>query len=591
MAKVQKKNELTKVNDIKMNKISIFFKRPVLKSTLKILTMEHGGFRTFKAVKNINKLFANIDLNKYTKHPDLVSYIWCICYFSKQWLAGIVSPGLIAEMAKTNEEYDNIKGEIISKSIADNNIITAPEAKATLDLISAALQGGYIVSIKDEYMDLLDDITIEDPSSIFKIIERLFKISKSLLDIQHSTNMITNKVEFNTTDPSSMKEAICTTLESLSNSSSIFRTGIKRLNTLLSPGYMNGRLYVYLGLPGAGKSIMLLKSALDARKFNPNFKPKTPGMKPAVLYITMENTFTETIERIWNMITDEPMINYSQDEVYDIMCEQLGITKILKDDVTAYTKNEDGTVEKHTAQVIEPPKSELNALLNNEKKDEKNIEIIIQYYPYKSITTDDLYTIINDLREENVEVDMLVFDYIKRIDPANPVKDNLRMELDHIVNELKALAVVEDIPVVTAHQMNRAAASIVDQAIRQGKSDVNKLVGRENVGDSWSVIETADFAATLGAEYKKGTDDKYMTINIVKRRRIDMSESEFAKFTFLAHPFAKNNGLRLIDDMNLDKVLSLQSLNSDIDIEMIGKEKVNAVSRLKTLPMSEFEEF
>ena len=590
MAKVQKKNELTKTNEIQMNKISIFFKRPVLKSILQILTMEHGGFRTFKAVKNINKLFANIDLAKYNKHPDLVAYIWCISYFSKQWLAGIVNPGLIAEMAKTNPEYDNIKGEIISKSIADTNIITAPEAKATLDMVSYALQCGYIISMKDEYINLLDDISMDDPSSMLKLMDRLFKVSKSLLDIQHTTNMITNKVEFNTSDPSSMKEAISNTLESLSNSNCIFRTGIKRLNTLLSPGYMNGRLYVYLGLPGAGKSIMLLKSALDARRFNPNFQPKTPGMKPAVLYITMENTFTETIERIWNMITDEPMINYSQDEVFDIMCEQLGITKILKDDVTAYETNEDGSKKELTAQVIEPTKSELSALINGDKKDVNNIEIIIQYYPYKSISTDDLYTVIKDLREENIEVDMLVFDYIKRIEPANPVKDNVRMELDHIINELKALAVVEDIPVVTAHQMNRAAASIVDQAVRQGKSDVNKLVGRENVGDSWSVIETADFAATLGAEYKPGTDDKYMTINIVKRRRIDMSESEFAKFTFLAHPFAKNNGLRLIDDINLDKVLSLQSLITDIDINNEDK-KTNAVPRLKAMPISEFDEF
>ena len=64
-----------------------------------------------------------------------------------------------------------------------------------------------------------------------------------------------------------------------------------------------------------------------------------------------------------------------------------------------------------------------------------------------------------------------------------------------------------------------------------------------------------------------------MTFNVVKRRRIDTTESEFAKYTYLAHPFAKNNGLRLLDDINLNKVLSLQSLSSDIDI--VSKEKAN----------------
>jgi hypothetical protein len=80
-----------------------------------------------------------------------------------------------------------------------------------------------------------------------------------------------------------------------------------------------------------------------------------------------------------------------------------------------------------------------------------------------------------------------------------------------------------------------------------------------------------------------------MELSVVKRRRIDQSEAEFAKFTYLAHPFAKNNGLRLIDDMNLDKVLSLQSLVSDIDI--IGKEKANATKRIKLIQQSDFVEY
>ena len=96
----------------------------------------------------------------------------------------------------------------------------------------------------------------------------------------------------------------------------------------------------------------------------------------------------------------------------------------------------------------------------------------------------------------------------------------------------------------------------------------------------------ADWLAIVTIEYKPGTDDKYLELNVVKRRRIDASESEFAKFTYLAHPFAKNNGLRLIDDMKLDKVLSLKSLASDIDL--INKEKTNATKRLQTMNQSEF---
>ena len=222
---------------------------------------------------------------------------------------------------------------------------------------------------------------------------------------------------------------------------------------------------------GGGKSLMLLKTALDIRKFNPNVKPKTPGMKPAVLYITMENSFTETIERIWNMTFDDPMINHEEDEAIEMICKELGIRKFVGEDTTGDIK-----VSESLADMLDE---------HDKKESDLNVEIVVQYYPYRSISTDDIYTIINDLRDENLEVCILIFDYIKRIRPATAVKDgNVKMELNRIINELKALSVLQDIPVVTAHQMNRAAAATVDAAARQGKGDVNKLVGRENVGDA-----------------------------------------------------------------------------------------------------------
>lgn len=569
-----KSGQLTKVQDVKIDKIGVFFKKSILKSIVKILTMEHGGFRTFKSVKNINRLFTNIDMGKYQNNQELQSYIWCINYISKQWLEGVIDPDVIAEMAKRQPEFDNVKGDIISTCANDPNIISAPEAKAIFDLVGEALQYGYVASLKDEYINLLDDISLDSPGAFKELVNRLFLISQSLIDIKHNTNMVANKVTFNTADPDSMKEAISQTINSLKTSNNIFKTGIRRLNTLLSPGYMNGRLYVFMGLPAGGKSLILLKSALDIRKYNPDYKPRTPGMRPCVLYITMENSFTETIERVWNMSFDDSIVNYSEEEAYEKICKELGITRILNEDVEAYNTD---TGEKLEAQLIDE---------NLEGK--TNIDIVMKYFSYREISTDDIFTIIQDLRDENMEVCALVFDYIKRIQPSVPVPDNVKLELNRIINELKALAVIGDIPVITAHQMNRTAAATVDAAARQGKGDVTKLAGRENVGDAWEVVETGDWVAIVNIEYKPGTDEKYIVINVVKRRRIDIADSEFAKYTYLAHPFAKNNGLRLIDDVPLDKVLSLQSLATDINL--VGKEKENAVPRLKSYQQSDFDE-
>ena len=574
---MSKKNKsslsLTKTENIHVDKINVFFKKSILKSILKILTMEHNGFRNIKTVKNINRLFTNMDLRKYKNSPELESYIWCINYISKQWLEGIVNIDLIAEMAKRHSEYDNIKEDIINKSILDPIIITHPEAKMIFELIGEALQFGYLISMKDEYINLLEDINTDDPSSYKQVAERLFGISQSLLDIKHNTNLVANKVTFNTADIDTIKNAVLPTMDSLQASNNIFKTGIRRLNTLLSPGYMNGRIYTYLGLPGTYKSGILLKSALDIRKYNPDFITKTPGMKPCILYITMENTFTETIERIWNMTFDDSITNYSVDEAIEKLSFELGITRIIKDDVEVKI---DG--ESKLAKLLNPINEENNV----------NIEIVMKYFSYREINTDDIFTIIHDLRDENMEVCAVVFDYLKRIRPNIPIADNVRLELDRIINEFKSIAVICDIPFITAHQLNRAAAAIVDNAIRQGKGDVTKLVGRENTGDSWSIMETSDWVGLLNIEYKTGTDEKFLIINALKRRRLDNNEYALARYTYLAHPFSKNNGLRLIDDINLDKVLSLQSLTSDIDI--VGKEKSNATPRLINMENKEFIE-
>lgn len=467
-----KKKELPKIQEININKISVFYKKSVLRSILKILTMEHSGFRTFKAVKNINKLFNNLDLSKYQNNQELLSYIWAIKYVSKQWLAGVVNVDIIVEMAKKQPDYDNIKDEIITSCINDENIISHPEAKAIFDLIGEALQFGYVASLKEEYINLLDDIDTDKPGAFKELVERLFMVSQSLIDIKHNTNLVANKITFNTADLDSVRESIAQTQASLSTSNNLLKTGIRRWNTLLSPAYMNGRLYIYLGLPGGGKSLLLVKSALDIRKYNPDYTPKTPGMRPCVLYITMENTFTETIERIWNMSFDDSIVDYTEEEALEKICNELGIDRVINENQVAYQIEDDGT------------RTPIEAQLIQESTGKTNIDIVMKYFSYREISTDDLFTIIQDLRDENMEVCALVFDYIKRIEPATPTPDNVKLELNHIINELKALAVIMDIPVITAHQMNRSAAATVDAASRQGKGDTSKLVGRENVGDA-----------------------------------------------------------------------------------------------------------
>ena len=44
------------------------------------------------------------------------------------------------------------------------------------------------------------------------------------------------------------------------------------------------------------------------------------------------------------------------------------------------------------------------------------------------------------------------------------------------------------------------------------------------------IVQSSDWLAVVNGEYKPGTDDKFMTINVLKRRRIDASEAENVDF-------------------------------------------------------------
>jgi replicative DNA helicase len=119
-------------------------------------------------------------------------------------------------------------------------------------------------------------------------------------------------------------------------------------------------------------------------------------------------------------------------------------------------------------------------------RDETDIDILIKFYPNRSIDTSDLYTIIDDLNDDNKEVIALILDYIKRIRPAERAKDE-KEELKNVTNELKNLATELDIPVISAHQLNRDGASKVDAAIESNKEDLARFVGRSNVGSAWEI--------------------------------------------------------------------------------------------------------
>ena len=210
---------------LKEDKINIVFKKSVLKSILQILLMEYQGFRNYKIIKNINQLFSNLNLEKYKYNHDLLTYIWCIKFASAQWIKGILNPDLILEAARRDSEFNETKESIMNFALTTKDSLNPEEVNLIFNLVNDGVQYGQIVSKKDDFIEQLENIDLNEAGGYRKTVSALFDISQSLLNIKYNTNLLANTTHvFNSSDSDSIKESISQTFESLEASRNIFKT-------------------------------------------------------------------------------------------------------------------------------------------------------------------------------------------------------------------------------------------------------------------------------------------------------------------------------------------------------------------------------
>ena len=550
-----------KLSELRASKLPIRIDITTLDMTIQFLYKE-GALRTRKALTNIDKLFKSLDLTIYTeKDVELTNRIWII----ERTLDGLLREGLVQgefvkNYCKLDSECDDYKASILDQLTSAKRQINYDESKYLLKQIDERLAFGYTVTLKHIVQELFSLLDESDPRSYRQLQDDLYQIANSIINIKRRTNSLGADQTFSLQEDV-FETVLFDSMKKLNNRNRIFITGIRHLNTFLAPGYMSGRLYTYLAFPGGGKSQILLKTAWDIKKYNGGIECKNPDHRPAVLMITMENSIEETVERIFNMVSsDDDIRNYSPKQV----------KKMLKRDGLTITGKD-------------------------------NIDIIIKYYPNRSIDTNDLYGIIQDLDDEGVEVVALILDYLKRIKPAEKGQ-NEKEELKNITNELKDLATYWDIPVISAQQLNRTASAIVDAAIQAKKSDVTKLVGRDGVAGAWEIIENSDVVIIINREKKLGSDEVYMTFKLLKRRyRSSDNDDKLRELEYFNHPYAKGSTIRLVDDVALEESISLTSLSSEfVALENTKRGKKNAMEREQiredsddddTLEISTFEPF
>lgn len=316
------------------------------------------------------------------------------------------------------------------------------------------------------------------------------------------------------------ESAITDTWNIVSSPSRRLMTGMQGLNEMIGGGFESGRVYMFLGTSGVGKSITLLNLLYQMKMYNNKFVGSDPTKTPCIVMLTMENTVVETLTRLFDMIVD----NSHGMQNYDI------------NDVIRMLRNQGKLV----------------------LSDSSPIDIVIRFKPNRSIDTDYLYTLVDDLDDDGYEPVCIIQDHVKRI-RSRDMNPDLRLELGDVVNEFKVFASEKQIPLITVSHLNREATRVVEEASRKGNQDNGKLLGKSNIGESLLMIDNIDCAITLSKDYDKD-GNCYMTFHRIKMRDKGSSRD------YIAQPFVQGNEIRLIEDLWAPTPQFKESLhNNDIN--------------------------
>ena len=436
-----------------------------------------------------------------------------------------INGGFIEDDSENSEEQIHI---------SQLKILSNPEIEWVSSTISESLKYSYINNDMNELYELLVKFRASDYSSrgeIVRLIEdEIVKVNNLFRKAKSEQSQ---EVTFSLKDgifEDSMREIH----ENVTNPSRRLYTGMQGFNELIGGALETTRVYMLLGLAGAGKSFTLLNIAKQLKTNNKHYRPKDPTKIPVIVLLTMENTVQETVTRLFEITTGQDMGKVDVETAI----------KMLKKDGEMYIA------------------------------DDNPIDIIVKYVPNRSVDTSYLYTLAEDLEDEGYEMICLIQDHVKRIRSIERTPD-IRIELGNVINEFKTFAMLKDCVVITNGHLNREAAKSIDDGNRTNKGDLIRMIGRANISESMLMIDNLDVGIVIQQEYdEKG--NKYMGFKRIKER-IKCNPN----FNIVYQMFKSPDSLELIED--LDKRVPLHKDTLKGDVNLINLNKMAEENKYKVL--------
>ena len=230
----------------------------------------------------------------------------------------------------------------------------------------------------------------------------------------------------------------------------LIRSGFNIIDdTLPFGGFESGRIYMFGGETGVGKSIMLLNILSNTIKLQveelehtvktfenePVVVDDAPKKQSVHLYITAENLIDESLIRYYCTTTRRPHT----------------------DVVNEIKTNPDFNIKK---EVI----SDLNKCDNN---------ILFYYVPARVVTLSDIESIIDDV-VMRYDLKSIFIDYLDLI--KSGTDSELRHELGEVTSGFKRMAILNNLPIITATQLNRSGYNNTKATFTSMSESMNKAM-------------------------------------------------------------------------------------------------------------------
>lgn len=476
---------------------------------------------------NLRNLIDLLDMEKYISDQDKYRRI----VFIKKGIEAKLERGL------TNPEaiVKYINGGFLDDDIIDIKTFVGmsnQEIDWINETVSNTLSLTFLYEEAPRGIELLTQFMAADSSNISRLGNEIkdWIINLNTLFRQATVQSVTN--ETFSLNPNILRDKITEIQAQLKSEYRKLTTGMQGLNQMLGGGFENTRCYLFLGVTGVGKSLSLLNIAYQMKKYNKNFRAKDPTKIPCIVYLTMENTIEETVDRLFKMSTGIDIRNCDEDEAL----------RLLTTEGELYLT------------------------------DNSPIDIIIKYQPNKSVDTGYLYTLTEDLEDEGYEVICMIQDHVKRIRSVTNNPD-VRLELGDVINEMKTFAILKDIPMITVSHLNRDGARVIDSQTSRTKSDLTRLLGKSNIGESFLMLDNVDYGAIINREYD-ADNNQYMIFKCIKKRVATMRD-------YICQPFMQDNDLRLVEDFYSSVPVFKESLY-DVSMRQLSQNNTNTTTNIRT---------